>query len=72
MRPTTMASSAYLMMVLEGWAGMQSCVYKEERRGLSTQPCGEPVLRKRMEEQKGPIFRLWTVCEKVTDPGGQV
>jgi len=34
----TVVSSANLMTVLEGWMGVQSCVYREYRRGISTQP----------------------------------
>ena len=54
-----MVSSANLMMVLVGWVGVQSWVYKEYSSGLSTQPCGEPVLRVMVEERWGPSF---TVC----------
>ena len=39
--------------------GVQSCVYREYRSGLSTQPWGEPVLRVRVEEQVVPTL---TVC----------
>ena len=37
-------SSANLMMVLELRVATQSCVNREYRRGLSTQPWGAPVL----------------------------
>ena len=59
MSPITVVSSANLMMVLVGWVGVQSWVYKEYSSGLSTQPCGEPVLRVMVEERWGPSF---TVC----------
>ena len=52
-------SSANLMMVLVGWVGVESWVYKEYSSGLSTQPCGEPVLSVMVEERWGPSF---TVC----------
>ena len=55
----TVESSANLMMVLVGWVRVQSYVYKEYSNGLSTQPCGEPVLSVMVEERWGPSF---TVC----------
>lgn len=36
-------------MVLGGFVQVQLYVYGEYGRGLSTQPCGEPVLRVKME-----------------------
>ena len=44
-RPTTVVSSANLMMVLESCLAMQSWVNREYKRGLSTHPWGAPVLR---------------------------
>ncbi len=43
-RPTTVVSSANLTMTLELCVTTQSCVYREYRRGLRTQPWGAPVL----------------------------
>ncbi len=37
-------------MKLEPCTGMQSRVKREKRIGLSTQPCGTPVFKVRMEE----------------------
>lgn len=57
MRPTIVISSANLMIVLDGWVGVQLCTYRVNRmRGLSMQPCGDPVLRAWADEQKGHIF----------------
>lgn len=42
-RPTTVVSSANLIMAFVLLAGTQSCV-KGNRRGCSTHPCGAPVL----------------------------
>ncbi len=44
MRPTTDVSSANLMMWLELNLAVQSWVSSVKSSGLSTQPCGAPVL----------------------------
>ncbi len=44
MRPTTVVSSANLMMWLELNLAVQSWVSSVKSSGLSTQPCGAPVL----------------------------
>lgn len=41
-------------MLLVGWVGKQSKVYRVYSRGLRTQPWGEPVLRVNVEEWWGP------------------
>ena len=38
---------------------MQSWVYSENRVGLSTQPCGEPVLSVMVEERWGPSLTVY-------------
>lgn len=43
-RPITVVSSANLIKMLVSWTGLQSCVKRECKRGLSRQPCGAPVL----------------------------
>ena len=51
---------------------MQSWVNKEYRRGLSTHPCGEPVLRIIEVEMLFPIFTTWwRPDQKVQDPIAQ-
>ncbi len=55
-RPITVVSSANLMMTLELCAAVQSCVYREYRSGLRTQPCGAPVLRIRGDDVLLPIL----------------
>ena len=40
----TVVSSANLIIVFELCGATQSCVNSEYRRGLSTEPCGAPVL----------------------------
>ncbi len=37
---------------------VQSCVYREYRSGLRTQPCGAPVLRIKGDEVYGQILRF--------------
>lgn len=49
-KPTTVVSSANLMIVFVLWVGVQFWVYSEYNRGLSMQPCGAPVLRVRVVE----------------------
>ena len=44
-KPTTVVSSANLMIGLEACMATQSWVNREYRRGLRTHPCGAPVLR---------------------------
>ncbi len=38
---------------------VQSCVYREYRSGLRTQPCGAPVLRIRGDDVLLPILTTW-------------
>ncbi len=54
--PITIVSSANLTMMLELCVAVQSCVYREYRSGLRTQPCGAPVLRIREDEVLLPIL----------------
>ncbi len=49
-RPSTVVSSANVTMALELCVATPSCVYREYRRGMRTQPCGSPVLRVSGEE----------------------
>ncbi len=49
-------SSANLTMTLELCVAVQSCVYREYRSGLRTQPCGAPVLRIRGDDVLLPIL----------------
>ncbi len=55
-RPITVLSSANLTMTLELCVAVQSCVYREYRSGLRTQPCGAPVLRIRGDDVLLPIL----------------
>ncbi len=52
----TVVSSANLTMTLELCVAVQSCVYREYRSGLRTQPCGAPVLRISGDEVLLPIL----------------
>ena len=52
-------SSANLMIELEACVAMQSWVNREYRRGLSTHPCGAPVLRISEVEVLFPTFTTW-------------
>ncbi len=61
--------SANLMMTLELCVAVQSCVYREYRSGLRTQPCGAPVLRIRGDEVLLPIQT--SACQEVQDPAAQ-
>ncbi len=45
-----------LTMTLELCVAAQSCVYREYRSGLRTQPCGAPVLRIRGDDVLLPIL----------------
>ncbi len=49
-------SSANLTMTLELCDAVQSCVYREYRSGLRTQPCRALVLRIRGDEVLLPIL----------------
>jgi hypothetical protein len=49
-------SSANVMIKLEACVAMQSWVNREYRMGLSTHPCGAPVLRISKVEVLFPIF----------------
>jgi hypothetical protein len=57
-RPTTVVSSANLIK-LESCLAMQSCVNREYWRGLSTHPCGAPILRISVAEVLLPSFTTW-------------
>ncbi len=46
-------------MTLELCVAVQSCVYREYRSGLRTQPCGAPVLRIRGDDVLLPILTTW-------------
>src|SRR4029434_1504677 len=59
MSPRMVVSSANFRMMLELCVATQSCVYREYRRGLSTQPWGPPVLRVSEEEVWLPILTSW-------------
>ena len=52
-------SSANFTRWLELWVGVQSCVSRVKRRGLSTQPCGAPVLRVMLLEMLLPTRTAW-------------
>ncbi|CAB1438860.1 unnamed protein product [Pleuronectes platessa] len=61
-------SSANLMMVLELWVARQSCMNREYRRGLSTQPWGGTSVY----SQGGGCgadypYRLWSARQEVQD-----
>ncbi len=51
-------SSENLTMTLELCVAVQSCVYREYRSGLRTQPCGAPVLRVRGDDVLLPILTI--------------
>ncbi len=59
MRPTTAVSSANFTIWQLGCLAEQSYVSRVNRRGLSTQPCGEPVLRVMEEEMVLWILTVW-------------
>ncbi len=69
--PITIVSSANLTMTLELCVAVQSCVYREYRRGLRTQPCGAPVLRVRGDEVVAHSDLLTSACQEVQDPATQ-
>src|SRR4029434_6274585 len=50
---------ANFRMMLELCVAIQSCVYREYRRGLSTQPWGAPVLGVSEMEVWLPILTTW-------------
>jgi hypothetical protein len=57
------------MMVLESCLATQSWVNREYRRGLSTNPCGAPVLRVRMAEvMYSYTHHLVLARQEVQDP----
>ena len=58
-RPTTVVSSVNLMIELEACVATQSWVNREDRRGLSTNCCGAPVLRISEVEVLFPTFTTW-------------
>lgn len=51
-RPKTVVSSVNLKIALEVWEAVQVNVYRDNRRELRTQPWGEPVLSKIVEEKR--------------------
>ncbi len=55
-RTITVVSSANLTMTLELCVAVQSCVYREYKSGLRTQPCGAPVFRVSGDEVLLPIL----------------
>jgi hypothetical protein len=63
-------SSANLMIELEACVATQSWLNREYRRGLSTDPCGAPVLRIRRSE--GVVsYHLGAARQEVQDPVAQ-
>ena len=58
-KPTTVVSSANLMMVMEVCVATQSWVNRDSRMGLGTHPFGDPVLRIREVEVLFPSFITW-------------
>lgn len=57
MRPDdTVVSSANFVTVFVGWMAEQPCVNRMKRAGLSTQPCGVPVLRTKVDYVQPPIL----------------
>ncbi len=61
MRPTTVVSSANLMMWLELNLAVQSWVSSVKSSGLSTQPCGAPVLSVVVLEVLWPTRTDWGI-----------
>ena len=59
MRPTTVVSSANLMMWFESWSAMQSWVRSANSSGLISQPWGAPVLSMVVREVLFPIRTVW-------------
>ena len=67
------------MIELEASKATQSWVNREYRMGLSTHPCGSPVLRISGVEMLFPTFTTWgqpvrksrTQLQEVQDPGTQ-
>ena len=57
------------MIELEACVATESWVNREYRRGLSTHPCGAPVLRISEAEVLFPTFTTWGVArQEVQDP----
>ncbi len=72
-RPITVVSSANLTMTLELCVAVQSCVYREYRSGLRTQPWGAPVMRIR-GDSVGVVAHsdhLTSACQEVQYPAAQ-
>ena len=65
-------SSSNLMMVLESCLAMQSWVNREYRRGLSTHPCGAPVLRISVADVATYPYHLGAARQEVQDPVAEV
>jgi hypothetical protein len=71
-KPTTVVSSANLMIELEVCMATPPWVNSEYRRGLSTHPCGVPVLRVSEVEMLCPTFTIWGASrQEVQDPIAQ-
>ncbi|KAI3367051.1 hypothetical protein L3Q82_009683 [Scortum barcoo] len=70
--PTMVVSSANFTMVFVEWMAEQSLMKRVKRAGLSTQPCGVPVLRTSVEDVLSPdSHHLRPVGEEVPDPMAQ-
>ena len=67
-RPTTVVSSANLMIELEVCMATQSRVNRLYRRGLRTHPCVAPVLRISGVEMLFPTLATWGRPVKVQNP----
>lgn len=65
-RPSILVSSVNLIMALELCTGMQSWEKREKRNEPSTQPCGAPVCRVRMEEVRLFNFRDWGLLVRMS------
>jgi len=63
MSPTTVVLSAYFMMVLVGWVGVQ-LYYRAYSRGLSAQPWWKSVLSMIVEVKWGPSLTNCWHCVK--------
>lgn len=64
MKPTTVVSSAYLIIWLVLTLAVQSWVSRQNNRGLKTQPCGEPVLTVMVLQTSLPTLTVSHRCVK--------
>lgn len=72
MSPTTVVSSANIMIQLLGCVVVLSCMWRVQSRGLNRQPRGELVLRLMTVEMAVCVadsHPLEAICEGVSDPG---